>query len=294
MQNTSTNWDDLRLLLEVARHGSLLDAGRAMGLATTTVSRRLASLERSLGTHLLHRTYAGTQLTPDGQRLVAAMAPLAMELDSALRDTAGADSEFTGPIKLTVAEGLVPLVIDSIQRFRDLHPGVVFEIDGANRLLDMSKNEADIALRTVKPASEGLVVRSVGSLHFGVYESRQRFGAGRHGAPLPHLRRSDAVVLGGELSALPETVWLKQRTRNVALQAPTLASVRDAVRLGIGVGVLPDELVGRDPALHRLCDCDGVRNRSLWLIMNKRTARIARVRAFAEQVTRDLRAFAGL
>jgi DNA-binding transcriptional LysR family regulator len=290
LQNQQVNWDDLRLLIVVAGHPSLLEAGRVLGIATTTVSRRLAALEAGVGAQLVHRTHVGTVLTVVGKALVAALEPFALEMEAALRQSAGADSQIEGAIKVSVAEGLVPLTLEAIQSFRTAHPGVVFELDASHRSLDMGKNEADVAVRMLRPKSDGLVVRRIGPVHFGVYMSSQLplARSAQRGAGL--LARMEGVVLGGELAGLKETVWLSACVRAVALQTETLGSLIDAVRRGIGVGVIPDELVQADSRLRRLCDCEAVPQKTLWLVMHQRTAKLPRIRLFADHMTAHLRA----
>ena len=283
------NWDDLRLLLALSGHASFLETGRALGIATTTVSRRLAALEASVGTQLISRTHVGAPLTPTGARLVKEVEPLAMALEAAMRAAAGGDSQVAGSIKLSVVEGLAPLVLAGIQSFREAHPGVVFELDISHRSVDMSKDEADLALRTLKPRSPGLVLRKVRAIHMGVYASSLHVAAKSLTSPVALLARSDAVLLGGDMAGLKETLWLRSMVRTVSLQTQTMTSLIDAVRRGIGVGVIPDEMIAGDPTLRRVCDCDAATQKTLWLVMSQRTARVARVRLFADHITQYLR-----
>ncbi len=289
MQNL--NWDDLRLLLAVAHHASLLDAGRALGIATTTLSRRLAALEAGLGVQLVHRNHAGTTLTGNGARLVQALEPLGLALEATLRDAAGADSRASGSIRLTLAEGLEPLAVQAIASFRAQNPGVDFALDTSFRALDIGKDEADIALRTLPPRSEGLVARRVGYLHFGVYTARQGMAVAMPspGQARMLLARGTGVVLGGEQQGLKESRWLQSQVRAVSLRTQTLAALVDAVRQGLGAGVIPDELAGNDPSLARIGTCEAVPRKTLWLVMSQRSAKLARVRGFADHVTACLR-----
>jgi DNA-binding transcriptional LysR family regulator len=287
MQNL--NWQDLRLLLEVSRHSTMVEVGRSMGIATTTVSRRVRALEVCVGSRLVHRTHVGTVLTPAGKRLIEALTPLALELEAHVRDAAGSDSDLTGTIKVSTVEGLVDIVLQAIHGFRGLHPGVMFELDASHRLLDMTGNEADVALRTVKPRSPGLVVRRVEAVHFGVYAAASQVATGAVRHPHAFLARNDGVILGGALAGLKENAWLRRHVKSIALQTDSLASLIAAVKLGIGVAVLPEAIAARDSGLRRVCDCDANLQRSLWLVMNAQTARLARVRAFADHVTDRVR-----
>ena len=288
MQNISL--DDLRLLAQLAQHGTFLEAGRRGGVATTTVSRRIAALETSVGSQLVNRTHQGTVLTQAGQRLVAATQDLTRELEARVRGIAGADSQISGLIKLSVAEGLVPLVLRAMQSFREHHPGVSFALDASSRALDVSKSEADIALRTIKPMAEGLVVRVLGPIHYGVYCSALPSARRLSGGLSSVLANSQGVVLGGSSAGLKESIWLRERVRAVALEVETLGALMEALRLGLGVGVVPDELCAGDSSLRRLGDCTGVPKKTLWLVMNKRRSGQAAVREFAQHMTQELRA----
>jgi DNA-binding transcriptional LysR family regulator len=285
----SANLQDLQFLIAVSRHGSMLEAGRAMGLATTTVSRRIGALERELGAHLVHRSNAGTALTPIGHRLVSATASLATQLESRLKSVSASDKALEGVVKVTVVEGLASMALKVMQSFRELHPKVSFELDLSNRILNMSKNEADLALRTVRPKAEGLVCRPVGVSHLSVYGASVRFAQLPHDAPARKMARLSAVVLGGELSGLKESLWLRSQVQSVSLHVPTMAALIEAVGMGLGIGVIPDELARGNPSLHRLWECEAMPTRPIWLVMNRRTARTERIRAFADHLTEQLR-----
>lgn len=288
MQNISL--DDIRLLAQLAQHATFLEAGRRVGMATTTVSRRIAALEANVGSQLVNRTHQGTVLTEAGQRLVAATQDLTLELEARVRGVAGADSQISGLIKLSVVEGLVPLVLRVMQSFRERHPSVSFSLDASSRALDVSKSEVDIALRTIKPTAEGLVVRALGAIHYGVYGSARPSARRLSGSFSSVLAQSDGVVLGGSSAGLKESAWLRERVRAVSLEVETLGALMEALRLGLGVGVVPDELCAGDSSLRRLGDCTAVPKKTLWLVMNKRRSAQAALREFAQHLTQDLRA----
>jgi DNA-binding transcriptional LysR family regulator len=282
MQNLSL--DDLRLLAQLAKYATFLETGQRLGMSTTTVSRRIAALEACVGARLVNRSPSGAVLTEVGQRLVTDTHALTCDLEARVRAISGADCHMSGHVKLSVVEGLVPAVVQAVRSFRQQHPHVSFTLDSSHRALDMSRGEADMALRTLKPRSEGVVLRSVGAIHFGVYSSAQSDLTKKTGNMTALLAKSEAVTLGGELRGLKESIWLRQATRAVALEVETLSALMEAVRLGIGVGALPDEMVAHDPSLRRLGDCTGVPRKTLWLVMNAASAKVARVRGFSRHL----------
>jgi DNA-binding transcriptional LysR family regulator len=287
MQNLSL--DDLRLLAHLAKYATFLETGLRLGISTTTVSRRISALEACLGVRLVNRSPSGAVLTEVGQRLVADTHALTCDLEARVRAISGADSHMAGHVKLSVIEGLVPAVVKAVHSFRQHHPHVSFTLDSSHRVVDMSSGEADIALRTIKPQSGGVVLRSVGPIHLGVYRSAQTEVTRRTGNIAAILAKSEAVTLGGELRGLKESIWLRQSTLAVALEVETLSALMDAVRLGVGVGVLPDEMVDHDPTLQRLGDCTGVPHKTLWMVMNAASAKVVRVRGFSRHLTEVLR-----
>jgi DNA-binding transcriptional LysR family regulator len=287
MQNLSL--DDLRLLAHLARYTTFLETGQRLGMSTTTVSRRIAALEACVGARLVNRSPSGAVLTEVGQRLVADTHALTCDLEARVRAISGADSHMAGHVKLSVVEGLVPAVVQAVHGFRQQHPRVSFALDSSHRAVDMSRGEADIALRTLKPRSEGVVLRAVGPILFGVYASAQALVTKKSASLTTSLAKCDAVTLGGELQGLKESIWLRQATRAVVLEVETLAALIDAVRLGVGVGVLPDAMAAHDPHLRRLGDCAGMPRKTLWLVMNAASAKVPRVRGFSRCLTEDLR-----
>src|SRR4051794_23983805 len=105
MQN-DLRLDDLRLLLAIQRSGSFLSAGKALGLATSTVARRLPGLETALGRPLVTRSAAGTLIEPDALPLVALAEQMELGLDALRRDRP-TTSKLAGVVRVSVSEGFV-------------------------------------------------------------------------------------------------------------------------------------------------------------------------------------------
>lgn len=147
------DWNDARLVLAVSRTGSLTAAAKGLHVDHSTVFRRLAALEARLGLPLFERGPGGAyQPTTAGAR--AALAAERME-DEALgmaRDLAGQDRRLTGRLRVTCSETLAyQLLTRHIARFRAAHPGVVVELIVDSRVLNLSRREADVALRVARP-----------------------------------------------------------------------------------------------------------------------------------------------
>ena len=180
MARREPHWDELRTFLEVMRDGSLSGAGRRLGIAQPTVGRHIDALEAALGLPLFARsprglapTEAAANLAPHVEAMAAASAALA-------RAAAGEASADQGVVRVTASEIVGCEVLPAIfATFHAKSPGVAIELALTNRNEDLSRRDADIAVRMVRPTQSALVARRIGETRIGLYAHRDylaRFG----------------------------------------------------------------------------------------------------------------------
>jgi DNA-binding transcriptional LysR family regulator len=215
------NWDDLKYLLGVARHGSTLAAGRALGVDQSTVQRRLTELERRLGQPLVQRQPAGYRLTEFGQ----AMLPHAERVEQAVRvfeqQLASALAEVTGVIRVTCPEPIIYRITQStlLDRFRACHPALEVHFVMSDKYVDLMKGEADVALRSGDTEDGELVGRKIGDSIWAVYASRTYIE--RHGRPerIEDLAQHALVGLDETMAKHRTAAWLRKVAPDAALVA---------------------------------------------------------------------------
>ncbi len=162
------DWDDLRFFLALSRHGSLSAAARELRVAQSTVGRRLASLEASLGVRLLNRTPDGYAPTQAGESVCAYAECLEAETMSLERDVGGRDASMVGLVRMTCAETVATHVLAPLLASLQIQePEIMIELIPNPRELSLSKREADIAVRLKQPDQHDLVVRRIGTIAFG-------------------------------------------------------------------------------------------------------------------------------
>jgi DNA-binding transcriptional LysR family regulator len=153
------SWEDVRLFLAVADHGSLTEASRNLGVGQPTVSRRLAELEDCLGYVLFERSVEGTKLTSQGERWLEParrMAEWAGELQSAAEL---GDSSPAGIVRITAPPGVAfDFVAPFASRVRQEYPEILVHVLARVEYLDLSRREADIALRSRLPTQRDLTL----------------------------------------------------------------------------------------------------------------------------------------
>jgi len=153
------SWEDVKLFLAVADHGSLTEASRHLRVGQPTVSRRLAELEESLGYPLFDRSVEGTTLTSQGERWLEPARRMA-EWAGELRSTAElGDSAPGGIVRITAPPGVAFDFLAPFARLaRDKYPQIQLQILARVEYMDLSRREADIAMRTRAPTQRDLSV----------------------------------------------------------------------------------------------------------------------------------------
>lgn len=250
------DWNDLKYLLAVARHQSTTAAGKALRVNQSTVQRRIAELERSIGQPLVRRHPTGYRLTESGLQLL----PQAQRIEQvALEIAAGIETcrrEATGVVRVTCPEPLVYRITAStlLERFRARHPGLEVEFVMSDRYVDFASGGVDIALRSGDTEDNALVGRRIGDSLWAVYAS-PRYVARRGQPDTPDdLARHDWVGLDASMSGHRAAQWLRAtvpEARVVARNDSILGLVYSA-KAGIGLAPLPTALGDSEPDLIRV------------------------------------------
>ena len=157
-------WEDVRVFLAVHRARGLAAAGARLGMDASTVSRRLAGLEESLGARLFDRTRDGLLATSAADLLLPAAEAMEAAHASFVRDATGFEREAEGMVRLSASPGMADVFIaPALMRLRARHPKIRIELDASVRPVDLTRREADLALRSVRPEGSDLLMKKVTS-----------------------------------------------------------------------------------------------------------------------------------
>jgi len=269
------NWDDLRLLLAVSRRGSFLQAGQLLGIAASTVSRRLTQLEAALGELLVERGVEGCWLTSRGQSLVeVALAAEAGLRRQAAADLSGVQTELYGSVLVSAGEGFSSCVLEAASRFTSLHPRCSVELLVTADFHKIVRGVADIALRTAHLGEPSLIYRPIGKLAYGVF------------ADAGYLKRFPGVTLATavNIALLPPLDMLPQmRAAKAAgldraqISVNSFAVQLESVRQGMGVAVLP-RILAKD--LTELFQALELPDMEVYLVTRPQALKQAHIRCF--------------
>jgi DNA-binding transcriptional LysR family regulator len=263
------DWNDLRHFLAVARAGSTLAAARALGTSQSTVHRRLAELEARIGRPLVKRHPTGYRLTEIGERLL----PYARRAEEAMtafeRQALASAEDLTGTVRVTctttVAERLSKSAL--VDAFHAPYPGLRVEFAITFRFLDLSKGEADIALRFGEPQDGALVARKIMDVPRAVFASRsyvERYGRPQSGQAFAN---HFVVAFDGEGGNSDLARWLRSLVprATVAARSDSWPALIQTVRSGIGFAAIPIHVGDCDSELVRVVDPAPELGTQLWL-----------------------------
>ena len=290
------SWDEFRLVKSIAEARSLVGAAERLGVNHSTVFRRLAAVESAVGARLFERARAGYEPTAAGEEMIALASTMAESVLEFERRVAGRDIKPTGELSVTTPEAIGQHFMPAIvAQFQAQNPGVVVELILSDQSLNLSRRDADIAIRMTNDPPETLVGRRICTGRWGVYCRRELaaeigseasgsiafIGFGDNFGPAPAADGSRPTYLRSDLSAKANSAHCMLQ---LALQ-------------GFGATLLPCFLGDRCPDLARVGYLLPELDLGLWMLTHSDLRRSARVRAFMDfagaELTRQRRAIEG-
>jgi DNA-binding transcriptional LysR family regulator len=275
-------WDDLKHFLAVARLGSLTEAARTLKTSVSTVARHVDALEKRLGARLFDRRRSGYLLTDNGEAIRLKAEAAEEAILSVEREAAGRDFQPLGKVRIAASDDIGTHVITPhLPRFRQRYPNIALEIVARMDLVNLTRREADIAIRGKKPAEGDFVARNAGYWPFGLYATKAYAKSHRLTPGSPDLSRAEIITWTNEFTHVRGGAWF---TENAPGAATALAS--DSARVhfaackaGIGVAILPSKLADLEPNLVCLLPTEKVVAVDLWVVVHRDLIKTARIRA---------------
>jgi len=275
-------WDDLKHFLAAARSGSLTEAARLLKSSAATVGRHIESLEARLDTRLFDHRSTGYVLTAAGRSIFIHAEQVEAAVLALERGAASSDLGLAGKVRVATTEDMASMVIvPNLGPFMARYPSISVELLSGVPTVSLTRRDADIALRSVRPDSGDLLIRRIGGIDLAVYASRSYVEERGLAAEHFDFDKVDTITWIEEMSGLRGGPWLAAHAEKskVALHVNSTRLLYAACAAGLGVAVLPCCGADRDPALVCVVPPEKVQTFDLWLVVHRDLAAMPRIRA---------------
>jgi DNA-binding transcriptional LysR family regulator len=286
---------DLRLTLALVRSGTLAGAAAALGVDPSTVFRMLQRLERRTGQRLFERGRGGWRAGEMALLWAAHAERIEAEVDAARSSSsltrsgaAAAGAGVAGKVRISTTDTLLAgLLLDALPDLLRRHPLLALELDVSNEPASLTRRDADIALRATRKPPQHLIGRDLGAIRAAVY-------ARRPPGSLPPLPPLDNCPWIAPDPALPEHLSVRWRRRHLphlrpGIEVTSILAVMQAVRAGLGVGIVPAFLAQREPLLVAITPPLSECETRLWLLTHPESRHLRRIAVVAAHLAQALR-----
>lgn len=288
------NWDDLRYALAVAELGSLSAAATALGVNASTVLRRIAALEASVGARLFERDRTGYRVTQEGNALVTSLRPVQDRIAGIARSFVPEDMGAETIVRMAAPSALASaLIAPRLGQFRAAHPGLSVQIQTTTGISPARLGMLDLALCYSRPVEGDIIIRKLADIGYGLYASPELLSRHKNakgdvlaGMPLLGFARKDLL--------LAPVAWLDkfEHAAQTVLRSDDANCRFSSVLSGVGASILPCFLADQALGITRIAGPDIVGRVDLWLVTHKEARHVSRIRVltnFLVQLTRDRR-----
>jgi len=296
---SNIGWELYRSFLGVLREGSLSGAARALGITQPTAGRHVAALEEALGVVLFTRSQVG--LLPTEVALALQTHAEAMESTAASLERAASShgAGVRGVVRVSASEVMgVEVLPPIVARLREAHPALKVELVLTNRVQDLLRREAEIAVRMVRPKQEQLVARRIGNIELGFHAHRDYLA--RHGTPRKLEALAAHAVIGYDQpsafvrnAAKAGTAWPGYGRDAFSLRTDSDLAQLALIRAGAGIGICQVGLARRSDALVRLMPRTFSMKLDTWVTMHEDLRHSPRCRAAFDALVEGLQQYVG-
>lgn len=290
MSKRDISWDDIRVFLAYLRKGTVASAAAELKISPPTISRRMSALQEALGFPLLVRSSHGLELSERAQPLVQ----IWQEAERMLENAPALASRMQGPQNIELRFSTTPalataVIFPNLKTYIERWPNVMLDVDTSYRVVDIGAGQGDLALRFVEPERGAVIRQRVGSLSFNVYCSENILPDGFE--PVSDwydLSRTGIRAVtwapGASVSMPQQKLRDALDARRAGISITEYSGLVDAIRNGLGAGILPDIVGRRLPGARPITVPELVGAMPLWLVTADRLASYRHVSDFRDFV----------
>jgi len=269
------DWNDLRYFLELARRGKLSAAALRLGVDHTTVARRIAALEGSLGIPLFTRANRAYTLSEEGRRLLNYAEKMESNSFELLDEVTPASAGPVGTVRLATPEAIgSQFIARRVASFHARHPGINLELVAETREASFSRREADAAITLAKPALGRVTSKKLGDYRLRLYAAPAYLQKHPPIVRLGDLKQHHFIWYVDDLLPIPELRMLDKAISNpnVIFRTTSVTGQANAAETGLGIALLPCFVADQMKALTTVLPREISVMRELWLSVHEELA----------------------
>ena len=277
------DWNDIPYFLAIVDSNSLSGAAEKLGVNHSTVFRRINSLESKLGVRLFDRLPEGYQLTETGQTALEYAYQAENSLISFERHIAGQDYRLTGEIRVSAPYSIASKFLAPCSaNFHSIHPSIKINILVSDAEHDLSRRDADIAIRATKHPPDYLLGRCVTNFNWHIYAGKQYLKYNRAPKKMTDLQKHTFIGPDDSLLRIDAYKWLKENftTSQFTSYASDLPTIAALCHAGLGLAILPSHYI--EPRLMQLFPLQPEFSDQLWILSHPDLRHVARIRIFSD------------
>lgn len=275
------DWDDLRVFLAITRSKTLSGAARTLGVNQTTVTRRLEALEKKLGARLFDRSPGGVTPTSAAADVVQVAERVEDNVASIERRIFGQDMRLTGELRVTTIDMSAHYDTELFETFANRYPEIELELSVGYFPRNLTRREADVAIRWTDKPPEHLVGHHVATAEYAIYGARSLLEKHADDTALEDFPWVDWDIAN---NARVTAQWMRDNVphAHVACRYDMALALHAAIKTGMGLGFMPCAYGDADASLLRVRPVQPGFGINIWLLTHPDLRSTARVRAFMQ------------
>lgn len=287
----SYNWNHVRAFLATVEHGSLSAAARALRQSQPTLSRQITQLEESLQLTLFERGTRIMQLTDAGQELLTHVQAMADAATQISRVAAGQSQSIEGTVRLTCSDAMAAYALPrSLIALRRAYPGILIDLAPTNAVSDLTRRDADIAIRHVRPDQPDLIAKRLADIEVGLFASDrylEEFGPVRG---VQDLGRATFIGFESPDRLIPQltAMGIPVTAQNFGITTNSGSAMYELARDGAGLAFLPVAVAQGRLGLKQVLPEMPTFGVSTWLVTHREILTSRRIRLTFDHLARDL------
>ena len=287
----SFDWNHIRAFLATVEEGSLSGAARVLRQTQPTLGRQITMLEDALQLTLFERGTRSMELTDSGAELLSYVRSMADFATQISRVAAGQSQAIEGTVRITSSDAMAAYALPRcLIALRRLHPGISIELVPSNELSDLTRRDADIAIRHVRPEQPDLIAKKIADIDISLFASKYSLRELGLIEKIADYSRANFIGYQSAERLVPQisAMGIPVTKRNFGITTSNGSTMYELVRDGAGIAFLPTVVAEGRLGLQRIMPDAPTFSMDTWLVTHREIRTSRRIRLVFDHLSAEL------